>query len=132
MDFLYFGKFRTILDSFCFSGKGQTWILSDGLDENLKHSGKLWSCSTCIDKNGHMQGLSNKTDFLKKHCKEKCSLFMEKPLNEKDKHGWGKNLDQARLPGPYGRPKNHFWEGKESGEKQLTKPVAIQQERRYF
>ena len=57
---------------------------------------------------------------------------MEKPLNEKDKHGWGKNLDQARLPGPYGRPKNHFWEGKEPGEKQLPKPDAIVQERRYY
>ena len=86
MDFLYSDKFRTIYNFFCFSAKGQTWILSDGLDEDLKHSGKLWSCSSCIDKNGQMQGLSIKGDFLKKHSKDKCSLFMEKPLNEKDKH----------------------------------------------
>ena len=106
--------------------------MSDGLDEDLKHSGKLWSCSTCIDKNGHMQGLSIKGDFSKKHCKGKCSLFMALTLSEKDKNGWGRNLDQARLPGPFGRPKDHSWEGKEPGKKRMTKPAVIQQEIRYI
>ena len=78
-----------------------------------------------------MQGLSIKGDFLKKHCKKECSLFMEKTLSQKDKHGWGRNLDQARLPGPFGRPNNHVWEGTEPGQKQVTKPVPILQEMRY-
>ena len=69
---------------------------------------------------------------MKNHCKKECSLFMEKTLSEKTKHGWGRNLDKTTLPGPFGRPKDHVWEGKDPGQKQVTKPVAIPQERRYF
>ena len=56
---------------------------------------------------------------------------MEKTLSQKDKHGWGRNQDQARLPGPFGRPNDHVWEGKDPGQKQVTKPVPILQEIRY-
>ena len=53
---------------------------------------------------------------------------MENTLSGKEKHGWGRNLDAARLPGPFGRPKDHVWEGKKSGQKQVTKPVPVLQE----
>ena len=79
-----------------------------------------------------MQGLSIKGDYVKKHCKRECSLFMEKTLSDKDKHGWGRHMDFPRLPGPFGRPKDHVWEGKESGLKQVKKPSPIRQESWYL
>lgn len=57
---------------------------------------------------------------------------MEKALSEKDKHGWGRNQDKATLPGPFGRPKDHVWDGKDPGQKQVTKQAPILQETRYL
>ena len=69
---------------------------------------------------------------MKKHCKKECSLFMAKTLSDKDKHGWGRNQDKATLPGPFGRPENHVWEGKLPGQKKVTKSAPILKETRYF
>ena len=57
---------------------------------------------------------------------------MENTLSDKDKHGWGRNQDKISLPGPFARPKDHVWEGKDLGQKQLAKPAPIPHETRYL
>lgn len=69
-----------------------------------------------MDKHGLMEGLNRKADFLKKHGKGSCMLFMTEALSASEKHGWGKGLDKRTLPGPYGRPRDHVWVGREAAQ----------------
>ena len=121
-------KFRTIVKKKFFSLKGQTLIFSDGVNKDLKHSGKLWSCTTCSGKDGLLTGYSKREDFVSKH--KGCTLFMRDTLSKPEKKGWGKSLDKKTLPGPFGRPKDHVWTGRQAGTKEANKATPkIQQER---
>ena len=108
--------------------KGQTLIFSDGVDQDLKHGGKLWSCNTCVGKDGLLAGFSKRDEFVSKH--KQCTLFMDEVLSKQEKKGWGKSLDKKTLPGPYGRPRDHVWTGKKAGTKEANKSAPkIQQDR---
>ena len=108
--------------------KGQTLIFSDGQNKDSKHGGKLWSCITCSDKDGRLTGYSKREDFVAKH--KRCTLFMSDVLSKPEKKGWGKSLDKKTLPGPFGRPRDHVWTGRETGRKEANKATPkIQQER---
>lgn len=59
---------------------------------------------------------------------------MAKVLLDSDKHGWGRGQDNQRLPGPFGRPQDHTWEGREPGQSQksVVKPLPMSQEPRFI
>ena len=75
-----------------------------------------------------MTGVNKKADYLKKHNKTSCKLFMSNVLLNSDKHGWGRGQDNQRLPGPFGRPKDHLWEGREAGQSQklVADPIVLE------
>ena len=104
--------------------KGQTLIFGDGVHEE-KHSGKLWSCVNCKDKNGVPVGYAKQDDYGKKHKSKDCALFMGKALSKPHMKGWGKNLDKRSLPGPYGRPKGHVWAEERAGQSEASKPAPV-------
>ena len=53
---------------------------------------------------------------------------MTEALSASEKHGWGKGLDKRTLPGPYGRPRDHVWVGREAAQTKSknTDPVSNQ------
>ena len=117
-----------------FSLKSQTLIFSNGLDDNLKHGGKLWTCSSCLNKEGLLAGYSKKEDFLSNH--KGCTLFMENILSDSAKKGWGKNMDRKTgRQGPFGRPEGHLWtwtaQTESPATRQATKTTPDLQQARY-
>ena len=117
-------KGKVLTDALLTSLKGQTLIISDG-GQVQNHSGKLWSCVKCADKNGSLLGYAKREDFEKKHKGKECALFMHNALSQPSMKGWGKNLDKKSLPGPYGRPQNHVWVGKNSTQNEVKKPAPV-------
>ena len=97
---------------FFFSYKNKTLVLSDGAFPE-KHSGCLWSCTTCCDKEGFMEGRLKRRDYEKKHNSSSCLLFMSSQLMSKggpvSKLGWGNSQDRPTNKTPYGCPKGHCY-----------------------
>ena len=114
-----------------FSLKSQTLIFSNGLDVDMKHGGKLWSCSSCLNKEGLLAGYSKKEDFLSNH--KDCTLFMKDVLSDSEKKGWGKHMDHPTRQGPFGRPEGHTWTGKAESPatRRATKTTPVLQQAKY-
>lgn len=89
----------------------------------MKHGGKLWSCSTCINKNNLLIGYAKKEDFLANH--KNCNLFMGDILSDPEKKRWGCCQDSRMSQGPFGCPKGHVWTGKMKTQKEAKKKAPV-------
>ena len=124
--------FRTVIKMIFISLKNQTLIFNNGLDGDMKHGGRLWTCSSCLNKEGMLAGYSKKEDFLSNH--EDCTLFMEDVLSDSEKKGWGKHMDHKARQGPFGRPEGHVWTGKTETlvTRKAAKTTPVLQQDRYI
>ena len=65
--------------------------------------GKLWSCSTCLEK-GVMKGNTSRRKWKDSHKKTACALFLE-DLLPASKNSWGKAINNGDPTYVYGKPK---------------------------
>ena len=79
-----------------------------------------------------MAGFAKKQDFLAKH--KNCSLYMSSALSIPEKKTWGFSLDKRSgkqaLPGPYGRPRGHLWEGHKRSQREAGPKTHVIQHHR--